>query len=169
MKGLSLYEFNERCRELVAEIETATADENDELIAELEATLAELTPASDKKRESYVHVIQSSQGHAAALREEASRLTSRARQMETLANRLTDALHQDLVENGEVQAQAGLFQLKIADSPPRVVLSVPAESLPESYRRVTYAANMLEIRSALKAGIEIDGAELEQRTHLRIK
>ena len=169
MKGLSLYELNSRAMEIVVEIEIATAEENEELIAQLEATLAELSPAIDKKRESYVHVIRSADAHAKALRDEAKRLTDRARQMENLAKRLTHALHQDMVNNGEVKAKAGLFQLRIANNPYRVKLSIPVEALPEEYREVSYHANTQMLRDALKNGIEVDGAELTRGTHLQIR
>lgn len=169
MKGLSLYQLNEKVMELVVEIEAATAAENDALIAELEATLAELVPAINKKRESYVHVIKSSQAHAKMLRDEARQLNARAKQMENLAVRLTDTLHADMQKNGEVRAQAGLFQLRIANSPPRLVLSIPSNKLPEEYTDVRIVADTLAIREALKNGIEIEGAKLVRGTHLLIR
>ena len=167
--GLSLYQLNERAMELVVEIEAATAEENDALVAELEATLAELTPAIDKKRESYIHVIKSSQAHAKALREESRRFAERAKQMENLATRLTDTVHQDMVDNGEVQATAGMFQLRVANSPWRVRVTVSAENLPDAYQKVSIDADTVSIREALKNGIDVEGAELTRGTHLRIR
>ena len=169
MNGLSLYALNEECMELVAEIEAATADENDALVAELEEKLGELAPAIDKKRESYIHVIRSSQAHAKGLREESRRFAERAKQMENLAKRLTDVIHEDMVDNGETRATAGMFQLRVANSPQRVQITVPVEDLPEMVQQVSYSADMGLLRDILKGGAEIEGAELVQGTHLRIR
>ncbi len=155
--------------ELVVKIEAATAEENDELVAELEATLEEVAPAIDKKRESYVHIIRTSQAHAKGLREESKRFSERAKQMENLAKRLTNVLHQDMVDNGEVKAEAGMFQLRITNSPQRVKLTIPAEELPDFLQKVSYTADLALLRDVLKGGGEIEGAERVQGTHLRIR
>lgn len=169
MKELSGYEFNARVLELIAEIDSAEAQDSAELVAELEATLTELYPAIDAKRESYVHVVRSAEAQASALREESRRLAQRAHKMQTLAKRLKQVVHDDLGANGEVSAHAGIFRLRIAQSPPRVKLQVPPERLPRQFQKVSVSANTNAIRQALQDGQSVEGAELEKGTHLRIQ
>ena len=138
-QALSLYEINENILSLMAEIESAEANEDLDLITELEGKLAELYPALDEKRSSYVKVIRDAEAHSTALRKESRRFAERARNMDNLAARLKRALHDDLVENGEARAEAGKFRLSIAKSPPSVRLSVLAEGLPEQYQLVRFA------------------------------
>ena len=171
----SLYTLNTQVQTLIEELdaleqhpETAVTLNTEELMADIENTLIELFSAIDKKRESYVHVIRSTTAHAKNLRDEARHLSNRAKRMENLSEYLKHRLHDDMTASGEVRADAGIFKLRIATSPARVVLEVPAELLPKAYQKVAVTANTNALRAALKDGQQIDGAVLEQGTHLRI-
>ena len=169
MTGMSRYQINEQILELIVEIDAAEASENTELVAKLEASLRALYPALDKKREAYVHVIRSAAAHASALRTESNRFAKRARNMQNLSKRLKQALHDDLAENGEIRADAGVFRLAIANSPPSVKLSVAPEKLPIEFQVVSVSANTALIGKELRSGQSVEGAELVRRTHLRIR
>ena len=169
MANLSLYEINQQIMELVAEIDDAEAVGNDALIEELESTISELFPALDKKRESYVRVIRSSDAHANSLREESRRLARRAKNMENLSTRLKQTLHDDLATKGEVKADAGIFRLSVAQSPPKVQMSVRPEQLPIEFQIVSVSANTALLKKALQDDRNVNGVELVRGTHLRIR
>ena len=168
-KGLSLYQLNARVLELVAEIDTAEASDDTETVIALEETLAELYPAIDAKRESYIHVIRSAEAQAAVLQDESRRLSHRAKAMKGLATHLKGVVLADMESNGEVTANAGIFRLRASQSPARVNLLVPAEMLPRAYQKVAVSANLNALKKALKDGHPVEGAELEtDNKHLRI-
>ena len=169
MPSLSLYEINQQIMEIVAEIDDAESVGDDELIAELESTISELFPALDNKRESYVRVIRSSDAHASALRDESRRLARRAKNMENLSTRLKRTLHDDLATKGEVKADAGVFRLSVAQSPPKVEMSVRPEQLPIEFQIVSVSANTALLKKALQEDRNVNGVELVRGTHLRIR
>ena len=169
MKGLSLYQLNAEVMEIVLSIEAAELHECDELIEDLIDELEEAQDAIAKKRESYVHVLRSAEAQANALREESTRFLARARAMENLSKRLKQALHDDLVEKGEDCADAGIFKLGIYQSPPKVVFRVPIENLPSEYKKVTVRADTSAISDTIRNGGEVEGAELDYGTHIRIR
>lgn len=169
MNGLSLYQLKERVMELVVEIESAEIHQDTELIGELMDELEDATAAIDKKREAYIHVIRSAEAQANAIKEEVRRFTARMTNLQNLAKRLKTALHEDLLETGEVNAEAGIFRLQVYNSPPSVVFQVPPEMLPAKYRKVKVLPDTAAINLDLRKGIEVEGAKLHQGTHLRIK
>lgn len=166
---MTLYELNERIAELVAEIDALDADVDADTLEGLEKELDEQFIAIDRKREQYVFVIRSADAHAEALRAEARRLSQRAKNMEGVSKQLKGRLHQDMLETGEARANAGLFTLTVAKSPVSVKLEVLPEQLPVEYQRVSILSNTARIKQALKDGETIEGASLEQNTHLRIR
>ena len=168
---MTLYELNARILELLSTLDSMDApmSEREAMIAEIEAELTALYVQIDAKREAYVHVYKNAQAHAQALKAESRRLAGRARVMESLSSRMKSALQADLEANGEVEAQAGLFRLAIRKSPASVEVSVSPESLPAEFRRTVHEADKASLKSALQAGREVDGVELVERSHLRIK
>ena len=173
----SLYRLNEKVRELIVELdafETETASlevtglKPEEVISDIVSTLDELYEQLDAKRASYCHVIRNAVADADALRTEAKHLNTRAKRLETLAAHLKDVLHYDMLSNGEVQAQAELFRLRVAKSPVRVELEIEPELLPRAYQKVAVSANTNAIRQELKDGGTVPGAKLVQGSHLRI-
>ena len=169
MQGLTLYQLNSEIKTLLAEIETAEAEEDTAAVAALEAALNAQFTAIDKKRESYCHVIRSVDAQAKALREESKYLALRAKHMERLSQRLKDAVHEDMASTGEVRADAGIFTLRIAASPEKVEVEVPAEFLPPQYQNVKVTPNSKALKDALKNGVDVEGCYLTQGTHLRIR
>ena len=169
MKNLSLYQLNEQILELVVEIEAAETAGDTELIAELEETITQTFTAIDAKRERYCEVIRTADAQSKALREEARRFSARAKNMDALSKRLKLSLQEDLEKFGEVRAEAGKFQLAITNSPQRVVLEIPVEMLPSRFQDVLVKMDTTALRKALQDGESVEGASLEQGTHLRIR
>ena len=166
---MTLYELNARIAELVEEIDALDADVDVDTLKALEEELDEQFIAVDRKREQYCFVIRSADAHAKALREEARQLSQRAKNMEGVSKRLKDRLHDDMVSTGEGRANVGVFTLTVAKSPVSVKLEVLPEQLPLEYQRVSILSNVARIKQALKNGHTIEGATLEQNTHLRIR
>ena len=51
----------------------------------------------------------------------------------------------------------------------RIVLSVPAEQLPDEYVRIKCEANLSRIKEDIKEGDEVPGAILEERQNIQIR
>ena len=165
---MTLYEIHDSIHELMAELDNVDPTDDDNRIDEIEETLGHLYDKLDKKREAYVHVSRSADAHAKALRAESRRLAGRAKAMEYLSERMKLAVKEDMMKTGEARADAGIFKLRSAKSPPKVELLVPAEMLPTGLQKIAITANTNAIRQALRNGQHGEGVELKQGTHLRV-
>ena len=164
---LSLYDINAELEAVMLQI-TELELEGEPVPAELAEQCETLLRQLDDKRHAYCAVIRNAEARHRALTEEANRFKERARTEKALVARIKDYLSQDLSASGEVTAVAGPFRLGIARSQPAVVLDEDFQP-PDAYARVTVEPDKPAIRKALQAGEVIEGAELEERQHLRIR
>lgn len=164
---LSLYAINAELEAVMLEITELELNEEPipaALAEECESLLLQL----DDKREAYCKVIRNSEARTKALEDEARRFQMRARVEKGLATRLKATLLEDMEDSGETTAPAGVFSIGVARSQPAVVLAEDFEP-PDAFARVSVTPDKPAIRRALQAGEVVEGAELEERQHLRIR
>ena len=169
MKHLTLFELTDTITALVDDIVDAHLAGDEEELNALYDELESLYGARSEKHEGYVHVIKNAEATAKACRAEAAMFAARGKALENLAKRLKDTLLADLHQHGETQTTAGKFKLARQGGQPRVVIHVEAAALPQDYQRVTIEADKTALKDALKSGQEIDGVELEDTEHIRIR
>ena len=166
----TLFDITHEIKAVLRDIEDADiagdADEVEALHAELEA----LYDTRDSKHEGYVHVIKNSVASAEGHQAVSDEFGARARALTNLAKRLKERLLDDMEQHDESVVNAGIFKIaRQRNSQPSLVLSIEAEELPSEYQKVTVEADNPVLKEALKAGEKIDGAELEDGEHIRIR
>jgi len=145
------------------EVQEILAKMGDEIMGDLE-----------NKVDNYAAYIQTLTFRAKARKEEAKRLTERAKISENHADRMKDFLKKVLEFNEVKKIDTPRFLVSVAGNGGKQPLecNVLPEDLPDEYRteKVTYAKNGDAIREALLAGKEVAGCRLLERgTSLRIK
>lgn len=166
----TLFQLTARIADKVNDILDAVFDRYDtETIDGLYAELDALYETRSEKLESYVHVVKNAEAAAKACKDEANAFYAKSKAYENLSRRLKDTLLHDLKHHGEKSATAGSFKIARQKSPPRVVVRIPASDLPTEYQRVTIEADKTALKHALKANGGIDGVQLEDSEHIRIR
>lgn len=143
-----------------------------EISPEVEADLAALLDARADKARDYIAVIRQAEASAAAVRFEVERLTARLRAYETTARNLKSRLQASMEDTDTTRIETSLGVVRLQRNPDQCVVTVPLESLPERFQRVSITANVTALRDALKAGDPeaVAVATMEQRGyHLRIQ
>ena len=149
---------------LLHQLEESNLD--DEAAALVDAYLADLEAAFDKKVDAYVSLMRELELRAKARREEAERLLGRARQDEELHRFLKTRLIEALRMLGRTRLETTRYRLSVYQSgQPPVVLRVSPEELPDELVRIERKPDLHAIRKALIEGrLSPEVAELGERT-----
>jgi len=167
---MTIFDIANAIADKVNDILDAVLDREDtETIDDLYAELDGLYETRAEKLESYVHVIKNAEAAAKACKDEANAFYAKSKAYENLSRRLKDTLLHDLTLHGEKSCDAGRFNVARQKSPQRVVVRIPASDLPTEYQRVTIEADKTALKHALKANGGIDGVQLEDSEHIRIR
>jgi len=138
----------------------------------LEQWSQETTGAFEGKVDNYCALVQTMEARAEIRRAEANRLFTRARSDARNAVRLKETLKYVFEQRGLRKLDTPRFRVGIQANGGKVPLKVdvPADKLPEQFRKMEYSPDNEAIRAALEAGMEIPGCALECRGEaLRIK
>lgn len=134
----------------------------------IEGWFSELKTERDKKLDNYAGLIREIEGRAAERKAEAKRLAERAKIDENAASKLKDRLRQAFTVNGWKSVETLHFKLTLATAGGKQSLSLklPAEQIPEEFRRVETVTSydQDQIRAVLENGTELDFAELLPRS-----
>ena len=100
---------------------------------------------------------------------EIKRLQALKAQRESRAERLTNAPKRYMENMGYTEVLTDLYTVKLRKNPPKVI--VDEALLDRSYfvEKISYQPNKKQIADALKNGVPVDGAYLQQTTSLTIK
>ncbi len=168
----TLFAISEDLQALYDRLEALGGDVTDpEVEATLDAWFEDLIEERDVKLDNYAALIRELEARAAARREEARRLTDRARRDEDQAAYLKNRLVLFFQQHGLKSVETRRYRLTVARRGGRapVDLHVDPEALPEPFRRVKVSADLDAIREALERGETLEFAELGERGYsLRI-
>lgn len=157
----TLYELSKQANELYEMLQNEEIDEqtfNDTLEA-LE---------TDIKVENYCKVIKQLQADAEMFKGEIDRLTARKKTAENAVDRMKNALLTFLQLSGQEKVKAGSFSVSTATTQAVQITdesAIPCIYLVEQPPKV----DKIGIKNALKAGEEINGAELVNNLGVRIR
>tara|TARA_Y100000310_G_scaffold105249_1_gene103617 strand:+ start:360 stop:848 length:489 start_codon:yes stop_codon:yes gene_type:complete len=162
---MNLYDIEQEYRLIELAIEDAEGEVTPELAERI--TINEGDRAA--KISAYVHVIREREAAALACKLEVERLQGLARRHDRLADRLRAALHTVVEEHGPVRADTYTVTLRRSQY---VDIADPRD-LPCKWwhpdKVVEGKPNKAAINKALKAGEEVEGAELRERFKLVLK
>lgn len=175
MMAATLYDLTAEMRIIEDAIDRAEQDG----VGELEATtyLYQLLLEGDgqlgEKLERYARLVKNAEAYAEMLKQEAARLTDRAKAQTNRAKRLKDAVHWALTTLGIGKHQAGPHEWRIQANGGKAPLAIDEAVTPETveprFQRVEVAFEIDAIRSALEAGEDVPWARLAERgTHVRL-
>lgn len=131
-----------------------------------EESLDELEIARNDKLEAVALYIKGLEAEAAAIKAEAVRLNERRAVLERKAERLRGYLSASMQTWGDTRLET-----------PRAVLSwrkseaveVDEAELPREWYKATYSPDKAAIKAAIKAGEQVQGAQIVERQNLQIK
>lgn len=162
---VTLYQLHQDMRALTQRMSDEADPDTGEIPEALFAELDALVAAEQDRLVDIACILKERRAEAEAIRDEAKRLADRARSVEAQCERMKQIL----------EARVGLEGL----TDPRVrarwrrstavEVSVPAETLPELYRRVKVEADKVGLGAALKAGAKIEGVALVERHGLIVQ
>lgn len=162
---MNLYTIEQEYRDIEQAIEQAEG----EITPELEERINVNEEDRAAKVSAYVHIIREREAAARACQEEARRLQSMAASHERLAASLRAALHSVVEEHGPVKADTYAVTLRRSQY---VDVTDPGD-LPCGWwhpdKTVPGKPNKVAIAKALKAGEDVQGAELRERFSLVLK
>jgi hypothetical protein len=136
-----------------------------ELTLEREATLAITQEERAKKGEGYVYIQKQLKAQAELLRAEAKRLTERAKQYETSAEKLAERLIESIQAHGKIQTDLMTITTRKSKS-----VHITEESLlSEEFKRIKTEPNKTAIKEALERGESVEGATIVENYTLQIR
>lgn len=114
-------------------------------------------------------IIRQFTAEAEAIDIEVDRLKNMYVRRESAVMRLKANLKSSLERLGVPSFTAGLFKIRIQQSPPSISWTKPIEQLPKELRRTTVEFAASVAREMLKGGLPLpDGVKVETGSHLRI-
>lgn len=166
-KPYSLFNITADIEMLIRDITEAQQDKDLERIEELTDKLIDLIHVHENKYEATVHVIKNSLHTAEGNQAIANEFQAIATAHKNLAKRLKERLKEDMNRHGLTKVNAGIFSIRTQKNniASLKVLAEP-EALPEQFQVIKIDTD--ELRAALAAGEEIEGATLEKGEHIRI-
>lgn len=136
-------------------------------------TLEALQGELDDKVSQWARCIKNMEAERDAVKEEADRLTKRAKTIDNQVTHMKDTLLMFLKAAGRDKAGDAVIKASIAKNggkAPLIVDITDALNIPQEFQKVTITANNEAIRDALEHGVELDWARIGERgEHINIR
>jgi len=155
----SLYQLNNAYAQLQQMIEDGQEG--------LEDTLDSITDAVEEKLEAYAMVIKNIESDVEGIKSEEKRLAERRKIMENGVVRMKQAIAETLQNSGQDKVKTEKFTFSWRKSSKVEVSNI--DSLPQQYVKVERTISRSELAKALKAGEQIEGAQLVENQSLSIR
>lgn len=155
----SLYQLNNAYAQLQQMIEDGQEG--------LEDTLASITDAVEEKLEAYAMVIKNIESDVEGIKSEEKRLAERRKVMENGVIRMKLAIAETLQNSGQDKVKTEKFTFSFHKSSKVEVSDI--DSLPQEYVKVERTISRSDLAKALKAGEQIEGAQLVENQSLSIR
>lgn len=155
----SLYQLNNAYAQLQQMIEDGQEG--------LEDTLASITDAVEEKLEAYAMVIKNIESDVEGIKSEEKRLAERRKIMENGITRMKQAIAETLQGSGQEKVKTEKFTFSFRKSSKVEVSDI--DSLPQQFIKVERTISRAELAKALKAGEQIEGAQLVENQSLQIR
>ncbi|WP_324730246.1 siphovirus Gp157 family protein [Lysinibacillus fusiformis] len=155
----SLYQLNNAYAQLQQMIEDGQEG--------LEDTLDSITDAVEEKLEAYAMVIKNIESDVEGIKSEEKRLAERRKVMENGVVRMKQAIAETLQNSGQDKVKTEKFTFSWRKSSKVEISNI--DSLPQQYVKVERTISRSELAKALKAGEQIEGAQLIENQSLSIR
>jgi uncharacterized membrane-anchored protein YjiN (DUF445 family) len=137
-----------------------------ELNENLEQFLQEVGTDLAKKSDNYACMMDVLNDTAERYRKRAQAYISAARSCENIVERMKERIHFAMTTMGVEELSGNSIRFKLQNSPPSLFLG-DLSKIPREFQVVTVTPDTSKIRSALRDGIQVGEAKLEQSKHIR--
>ena len=160
---MTLYNITTEIKNLTLQLEEG------ELTPELEQALVITQDQLQAKAIDYCYVIKNLEADSEAIDNEIKRLKAMKEAKDNTIDRLKEAVRNAMLASGIDKIESSLFKLSLRRSEAVEVVNI--DQLPESLTTVkkTVSADKLKIKEAIKAGQNVEGANLIENYNLQIK
>ena len=166
---MRLYELTDRYLQ-IADLAFEGSDEDGAIDRDLARMLSSLQDDIDHKLGAICRIVRELETNAEAAKNEATRLRTKQAQAELHAERLKEYTKQCLEQLGERKRKVDdIFTVAIQNNPPAVRV-VDLDAVPHDFdKELPRQVDLQRIKDILRNGDPVDGCELVQGTHLRIR
>lgn len=169
---MKLYEITETIANMVEMLAEAQQNNDEDTVQACIDTLDSLEYDLSEKLERMSKIVRNYESDIKALKEEAKRLTDRAKTIERQTTVLKDYMKQAMEKAGKTKVDAGIFKVSIQQNggvKPIRILCDPL-ALPYEFQNIEITPNNEAIRKFLDEGGKSDLFEYKERgTSLRIR
>ena len=160
---MNLYNITTEMKNLTLQLEEG------ELTPELEQALVINQDQLQAKAIDYCYVIKNLESDSEAIDNEIKRLKAMKEAKDNTVDRLKEAVRTAMLSAGIDKIESSLFKLSLRRSEAVEVVNI--DQLPESLTTIkkTVSADKLKIKEAIKAGQNVEGANLIENYSLQIK
>jgi DNA mismatch repair ATPase MutS len=167
----SLYEIDSNIKSILDSVLDQT-DENGEFTGDIEsiyASLEELQEAREAKMENIALYAKNLTAEALAIKNEENILADRRKRLERKCERLEGILMQSILINGGTKASSARYEASVRYYDETKIID--ETKIPEEFIKVktTKSPDKVAIKTAIKAGQAVEGAEIESVPHIKIK
>jgi hypothetical protein len=159
---MKLYDINSEMQSLINQ-----TTEDGEISTETLDAIMNLTLTESEKIEGIVNYIKDLQSDAKAIKEEEETLKARRQAKENKADSLKEFISQYLINTERDRFETSKCVLSFRKS--QAVAIFDELLIPDEYRKVVTSISKADIKDALKNGIAIPGATLQDNKSLQIK
>lgn len=160
---MTLYEMEQRYRLFLDMAEDGEISE--EALQDMREYL--LTDISEKL-EGYGCVLKQLQADADAVKAEKIRLAGKQASLEKNIDRIRETMNAAMLLTNQKKVKTALFTFSTTTRL-KTIVDVPAEELPEGFRKIEYKADAKAIDEWLRAGHEVPWAHQEQAQSLTVR
>ena len=166
---MRLYELTDRYLQ-IADLAFAESDEDGAIDRDLAKMLSSLQDSIDHKLGAICRIVKELELSAEVAKAESKRILAIHHRAEVHAERLKQYMKDSLEQLGERKRKVDdLFTIAIQNNPPAVRV-VDLDSVPHDFdKELPRQVDLQRIKDILKNGDPVDGCELVQGTHLRIR
>ncbi|MDJ0903594.1 MAG: siphovirus Gp157 family protein [Xenococcus sp. MO_188.B8] len=167
-KSTRLWELSDNIQQLETAISDLQEDETlseEELENQLQQTFNKWLETGESfkvKAEEVAAYIRHQEALAEARKAEAKRIQALAKQAENGAARLRKYLMAQMIRSDVKKIDGTTVKIGLRKKQPQILINVPPEELPDEYVKVTYKANLTEIRKLLKSDSDIGWASFSE-------
>lgn len=159
--------------QIETEIMTMLDVSDDELTEEQKATmdayLQELAQAEANKVDNFAQFVKVQTARAKAIREEAQRLSARARAIDNRIAGLKEYYQRNMGTFGLTKIQGGIYTVSLRHNKAVLVEDGALDALPIEYKSIKVEPRKTEIKRALEAGQELAGCSIVETQSLNIR
>lgn len=163
---MNLYEIDSQLIEVMHQAETYAVEHDGEIPENLADQLDLWEAEKDAKISNVCKYIKNQLAFAEAIKSEAKALTDRASSIQRGAEWMKTVYLANSLNGQKWEDANSKVSYRKSES---VKLDVEPERLPEEYQRIKVAADRTGIKKALKAGQEIEGAQLIENQNIQLK